>query len=176
MHWSLYLLLAITAATISYQDIRTRSVAWLLFPAMALIGISNSIIESDSWQQALYNFSINTSFILLQFLLLILYFILRGNKITSLVNKKIGLGDILFLASACFFFSPLNFLLFYCGSLFFSLLIHSLMAGTDNRKNSTTIPLAGWQSVFLLLFVSIYIMAGNNFLSDEWLIKIIVPA
>src|SRR5688572_27828161 len=109
-----------------------------------MLGIINTYFHTGSFKQTLFYSFINAGFVLLQFALLKLYFSLKKNGNSRLINEKIGLGDLLFLLAACFFFSPFNFLLFYCSSLLFAMIFHLLLCKIiKDTKFSLTIPLAG---------------------------------
>lgn len=156
-------LAVISLLMITYQDFRTRSVHWIYFPLLALAGMG-MIVSAQTFGRAAYDTGFNLVFVGLQLAMLKIYFFARARlryaavaiagerpasqRDTTLINKKIGLGDILFLAGACFFFSPANFIAFYMLSLLFAIGAWSL---TGSRTRQTTIPLAGLQAIFLLL-------------------------
>ena len=169
MHWLLFLLLLVTACCIFYQDLTTRSVLWYLFPLTALLGLVNNYVQTSSWMYTLANCGINAVFVLLQFVLLKTFYFLKARE-RAIVNARIGLGDILFLLASCCFFSPLNFLLFYCTSLLFALLIHLLWLQLVSRT-IPSIPLAGWMAVFLLIYLGGFIMVHRSPAHDEWILN-----
>lgn len=172
MHWFLFLLLLVTSVVIFYQDLSSRSVWWYLFPFTAILGIINTYMLTGSWKQTLIYSLINTGITGLQFALLKLYFSLKKNGNSRLINEKIGLGDLLFLLAACCFFSPFNFLLFYCGSLLFTLIFHWLIGKmVNNVKFSLTVPLAGWMAVFLILYIITFHISKNVLTEDDWLLN-----
>ena len=172
MHWFLFCLLLITASMIFYQDFSSRSVLWYLFPLTGILGIINSYLHTDSWQQPLINGFINTAFTLLQFVLLKIYFSLKGNSNAKLINEKIGIGDLFFLLATCFFFSPFNFLLFYCSSLLFTMTVHLLLARTiKGNRSSLTIPLAGWMAVFLIFYIIGFQLTKCSITKDDWILN-----
>lgn len=162
MLWVIIVLLGISAVLIFYQDYRSRSVVWVLFPLLMATGILYSLYYTDSLNTFLINSSINLGFLLIQFLLLKLVFRFR-----KIVDKKIGTGDILFAVCSCTFFSPVNFLVFYILSLAFSLCMHFSFAliKTNYQK---TIPLAGLQAVFLFFFVFTTAIMGSSTVDDTW--------
>jgi hypothetical protein len=172
MHWLIFLLLAITAALIFYQDFSTRSVLWFLFPIIGILGLLNSYFQTNSWKNTFINSTVNAGFLLVQFFLLKLFYYLKRNNTSGLINNKIGLGDVFLLIACCFFFSPFNFLLFYCCSLLFALIIHSLVTKIfHENKFPLTIPLAGWMAVFLLIYVSGLQISKNSLTADDWILK-----
>jgi len=154
------LLLAIVTGSILYQDLKVRSVTILLFAALAILGAGYNILTTPDISEYFVNSLINFAFLLLQFLLLKLYYFLRSKQDIVLLNKMIGPGDVLFLCGAVLFFNPFNFILFYCSSLLFALLIHfCLLHFTRNKKGyDKTVPLAGLQAFYLFIYMTIDIL------------------
>lgn len=143
----------IICGCITYQDIRHRAVSWLLFPALMITGFLLSFSAAGSWIALLERTGINLLFVLVQLLFLYAYFFLRhGDRL--LIGKKIGLGDILFWLAASAFFSFFQFILFYTLSLAFSLIVYLLLFRSPWSESRPTIPLAGLQALFLILFIS----------------------
>src|SRR5258705_5414270 len=105
MQWLILLLLSITTLSIFYQDYKSRSVIWILFPCIIILGVFYNLYYSHSVKGLSLNSIINTSFLVLQFLLLKIIF--RSQKI---INHKIGMGDVFFILCCCPFFSPIYFL------------------------------------------------------------------
>jgi hypothetical protein len=119
----------------------------------------------------------NIFFLLVQFILLQLYFLLKGGKTTDVINKKIGWGDVLFLVAACFFFSPLNFILFYIQSLIFStaiFLVMILRRRCVSLSGKMTVPLAGLQASFLFLDLAVNYFFSYSLTNDNWMMSKLV--
>jgi hypothetical protein len=154
---------------ICYQDFSTRSVHWIYFPLLTMAGIFYSLSSTHSFSQLLYNTAFNIAFLLLQFGILKLYFIIFRGAATRIIDRKIGWGDLLFLLAAGFFFSPGSFILFYLLSLLFSLIAAVIMMWLISPKHST-VPLAGLQALalsILLLFATFY---QHSILTGDWLL------
>jgi len=142
---------------IAYQDLRYREVSWIFFPFLTMLGFLISS-KSTTASQVLQNWIINLAFLLLQYLVATFFL----NFLNSGRNKKIilGLGDILFLLSSAVFFSLSGFIVFYLLSLLFSLLIFMLIIKKYSAVNKDgTVPLAGLQSVFLIILFAFRIFA-----------------
>ena len=171
MQWLILLLLCVTGSLILYQDIRSRTVTWFLFPIVALTGVLYSIMHTDSVNAILFNTLINIGFLLFQFLLLKLIFSNQFFNSKKIIGEKIGWGDILLLASCCFFFSPFNFIIFYCLSLFFVLLSHYLLKSFNKKeKYNGSVPMAGLQATFLFFYVGLNQILNHNITTDDWVI------
>lgn len=140
---------------IARQDLSTRSVTWFLFPLLAVSGMGFAWLELHSVQTLLINIGINTLFLLLQFGLLKLWFLIRTGR-RAFLDHAIGKGDLFFMLAAGCFFSPVNFVLFHLSSLVLSLLIHLIFRNLPRLYgNAGNIPLAGLQAACLILVLAI---------------------
>ena len=171
MQWLIFPLVGITGGLIFYQDFKTRSVAWILFPIIAIAGILYSIYYSGSLSILIKNFAINAGFLLLQYFILKIVFQILKRKERNQLESIIGIGDILFLMVCALFFSLVNFILFYCMSLLFALIFHFLFKISFNKKSyRKTIPLAGFQALFLFIYIFLNELMNNNLTTDDWII------
>jgi len=169
----LQILTLIILLLIFLQDTRDRSVYWFLFPLLAvtLIGIRllKHLVLSEFEQSIL----INIGFIVLQLLILTIYFSIKSKKWINITNQLLGLGDILFLLSIAFYLSVLNFLFFYIVSLVVVLLLWIAWQAISAKKNKF-IPLAGFQSLILILFLaSDWWYRSFDLTNDNWLLHLI---
>src|SRR5947207_130673 len=83
------------------QDIKQRQISWILLHLLALVFFANWYIVGRN-NSLLEFFSKNTIFLVLQFLILFLFYTIRKKKIVNLVNSMIGAGDLLMLLVLCF--------------------------------------------------------------------------
>lgn len=134
------------------QDFKFRAISWYLFPLLvaALLVMNRSFSLNDCF--------INFGFIALVFVLLTGWFSIKEGSMVNLTERHLGIGDILFLLCLAFFFSPINFFLFYLCSLLLIAVgtgLYLLIAKPENF----TIPLAGLQAfVFIALLTAGWIM------------------
>lgn len=162
--------IVILAALILLQDFRSRSVLWILFPLLAAAGILLGYREVGL-KQLLLNSAVNLVLLLMQLVLLALFFLPRTGWRIKAMTEKIGPGDVLFLIVCCFFFSPVNFLAFHIVSLLLALVLHFIFL--RNRKynsSGSTVALAGWQALALLLVLLLAPATGVLY-SDDWLLN-----
>lgn len=160
---------------IAYQDLTSRRVEWIYFPLLAIAGLLHSFTGLHTWKQVFFYTGCNLGFLAVQFILLGAWFLIRGTALTQIVDKKIGWGDVLFLVAAGCFFSPVNFISFYISGLVISLAVAVLWMGIK-RSTALSIPLAGLQSMLLLMLLCTAAVLHFSFLSDRWLMdKIIRP-
>lgn len=125
------------------QDFKFRAISWYLFPALTLC----LLLINPSF--SLYSCFVNICFVAFVFVLLTGWFSLRSGSLVNLTQRHLGIGDILFLLCLAFFFSPLNFFLFYLSSL----LVVSIGTGLYLlvfKPDGFTIPLAGLQGLVLM--------------------------
>jgi hypothetical protein len=155
---------------IAYQDYDSRSVQWIYFPLLGVAGVTMSYINLHSIYWLVANFLFNVFFLALQFAVLKIYFIVKNKDDKTILNKKIGTGDILFLLAACFFFSPVNFIAFYLCSLLFIVIVYLIGNLFKNRLTKTSIPMAGLQSIFLIGCMLFAISVKYSLVNDNWLI------
>ena len=145
-------LAVICLAMIAWEDFAERQVHWSYFPILAGAGGVHTFQALHSMGKLAMYAGCNLAFLIIQFLLFRSYFLIRKTAMVSIIDRKIGWGDIFFLLAAAFFFSPMNFIWFYLYSLLFSLMV-SLLWSRYKRSAFRSIPLAGLQSVFLLLYI-----------------------
>jgi hypothetical protein len=170
MQLSIFLLTCITLFAIAYQDFTTRAVNWIFFPILAIAGSGLAFAAIGSFRSLLVYVSINFSFLLLQFCLLKAWFFFKRGRGTPLIDHSIGRGDIFFLLATCFFFSPVNFILFYLFSLIFSLLLYMIFRRPAVAGSPSTIPLAGLQAGFLFVLLTVDNLLKYSLTSDQWMI------
>ncbi|MES2275330.1 MAG: hypothetical protein V4592_04860 [Bacteroidota bacterium] len=154
---------------------KSRTVYWILFPALAILFMALYGIRHQTLAGLGQLIIINFAFFALQLLAVSVWFSIRHKAWVNITKGLLGWGDILFLGCLTCCFSPANFVLFYIGSLLIVLIIW--LAGKQLLfKNKVHIPLAGLQSVILMVvLVTTWLKPGMNVMSDEWLIKALQP-
>ena len=165
MKYLIDIILLILLFIVVWQDFRERKISWLLLPLLFAVFVFADIQKSNFGNIA-SSFTINSGFILIQLLLLSIYFSLRNKKFTNIINTYIGIGDILFFIVICAAFSPVNFLLFYLLGLL--LTIVGFLIYTSIMKRATAeIPLAGSMAALMMAFVLLKNVSGKiDFYSD----------
>jgi len=142
--------LAIPCIFIAIQDIRERSVSLVWFVLLFIIATSIHYIE-EGIHHLVKNSIYNMLFVSIQLFLLHCYFWVKERKISLLFDQKLGWGDVVFLMSPIVFFSLPYFIIFYLSSLVFTLILSlSIQKLSSNFK---TIPLAGMQAIYFILYL-----------------------
>jgi hypothetical protein len=143
---------------ITYQDFKYRTISIWTIPVMFVLVL---IINLNSVPAKLLftNALINIVIFLCQLALVTVYFSVKHKKITNIVNRYLGAGDIYFILLMGIMFSPLLFLFFLVVGLIavgigfaFSQLV------LENHQN--TIPLAGGLAIMLVLLWTGKIILG----------------
>lgn len=167
------LLLAALLILVAYQDFKFRAVSWVIFPLLPVLFIILSL-SSVSLEESLANTLANLCFAGCMFLSVTIYFSIKNRRIVNLSKGFIGWGDILFILSLGFLFSPLNFIIFYLVSLLVTIFATLILAWL-NKIDRNSIPLAGLQALMLLLLFTVNsVFHFANFSTDEWLVRFIV--
>lgn len=150
-----------------WQDLRDRAVSIIIFPLLLLCfagaGLSTKAFGAIIWMPF-----VNLIFLLIQAGFLYGYFwISRGRQI-KVLGSILGWGDVLFWLVTCVVFSPANYILFFLGSLIFSLLLHWVLRFSLAESDKSKVPLAGHQALFLLfLLVWQWCTPHLDFYSDD---------
>ena len=158
---------------ILYQDINSRSVYWILFPALVVLYAAIHFLEKLNFTEIVKPVLYNLSFLIFQFLLVTIYFTIKNRTFTNITFELLGWGDVLFLASTAFYPSVLNYVFYYMVSLVGILLSWTVWQLIVNGKDKR-IPLAGLQSlIFALFLVMDWFFKLFNLTNDNWLLALI---
>lgn len=154
--WYLKLLLLIVFALVLYQDFKSRLVYWFLYP---IIGILAFVIQLHNLPLsiALTNLGGNLIFVVLVLAVSMMY--VRFRKLD--LKNTIGIGDVLFFLFIASTFSIVSFLVLFVFSLLFSLILHLVLS---NKKEQSTVPLAGYMSLFFGAVYAISFFWNDTFL------------
>jgi Flp pilus assembly protein protease CpaA len=153
---------------ICYQDMRYRAVYWICFPVLA---VSLFLLKQQKaeWEESLTQTALGSLFFGIQLLVLWIYFSIKNKRFVNVTLNYLGLGDILFLFAIAFYLSPVNYILFYVGSLVI-VLLYTLAQRILQKKASQEIPLAGLQALLLsLLMVLSLVKPSLKPYTDSWI-------
>lgn len=158
--------------SVFYQDLRYRAVYWWCFPVIFVLLLVLTRENAD-WHSVVANSLYNVAFLLLQLVVLTVYFSFRQRKLVIITKGLLGWGDILLLLCLAFYFSPLTYLLFYVSSLIIVLLF-TLLIRLKDKEAGMKVPLAGLQALlFAILLVADWNSSFINTASDDWLLYLI---
>jgi hypothetical protein len=152
------------------EDFRFRAISWWSFPLLVIAAMG-----IEYWNLKLHDIIVNSCFTFIQLIMLSLYFSIKEKKVINITRDYLGWGDILLWIISCLLFSPLNFLLFFMGSLVFTMIIVAFWKLTKIKPVMSTVPLAGIQAMALLLVLIVTIYADKiSFRNDGWIEKFLV--
>ena len=146
-------------ALIFYQDIRHRAVHFLLFLSIFLIGIIKIFYWPLLWIELFKIFA----FILLNMIGLFIYYSFKNKTFFNPVNNGIGLGDVVFFIAVAPFFTFWNYMEFFISGLTISIALFGITHLF--KKKPTTIPLAGYLSLYLAIIFVIELSLSKNILT-----------
>ena len=165
----IWIVIFFSLSGIIFQDFRSRMVYIFWFPVLI---VSFLIIHFQNELPYLIikkSIFFNLLFLVIQFLVLTIYFSLREKTWINITRDLLGLGDIFFIMSVAFYFSFINFFLFYLSSLIYAIVAWTLWLSITNKKD-TRIPLAGLQGVFFIFFVlGDWFYTSISLTSDNWI-------
>lgn len=164
-------LLAISLSVVAYQDFRWRAIHWITLPLLFILLVVKASAVLPLKDIAL-NLALIVGFLLIQLLGLTLYFSLKERKPVNIIDKYLGLGDVLFFVAIAAGFSFLNYILFYIASFIFIALLYAvLLTARNQRKN---IPLAGGMALCLLVCLALEYITGIRLFYNEQLLLSLV--
>lgn len=132
-----------------FQDFRMRAIHWspliiLFFTILA------EAFHAQGFSEVAGMVLRNTFFLMIQGIVLVLYYLVKGRSVKSIINVSIGSGDILLFLITTFCFSMVNFVIFYILSLILSLVLW-LTVTMLFSPTEKSVPLAGLTSATLVL-------------------------
>lgn len=144
------IILILVLFLILVQDYKDRKVYWFLYPIVGLLVFLLQCNQNE-FEVTFINSAINLAFVSLLLLIAYCYNLIKLKL--NFLEEVFGLGDILFFIFISFSFSTVSFITLFVFSLIFSLLLHQLF---KNKNSDTSIPLAGYMSLF---FGTIYLLS-----------------
>lgn len=158
---------------IFFQDVKSRSVHWVLFPVLTGLLLLLHYFDTNgsllSWQSVIFNIA----FFVGQIVLVTAYFSVKNRKLTNITNELLGIGDVLFILSITCYLSIFNFLFFYIASLVIVLIVWLAWQMVSANK-SKHIPLAGLQAILFAAFlICSWSLKTLTLTDDIWILNLI---
>jgi hypothetical protein len=168
------ILILVLLLVIFVQDIKSRSVYWILFPLLIVLFIVSDLVNHKSIGELWPSVLLNLGFLALQLLIITGWFSLKEKQWVNISMNLLGWGDILFLVSISLYLSFVNFLFFHVVSLLLALTSWFIWQLFTNKK-SRHVPLAGMQALAFAAFLSsgwwLYHFDATN---DTWLLHFLI--
>jgi len=170
----LKLMILTVLGALAIQDFKSQSVYWFWFPFLAVAFAGMHWVRfhqlADYWQPVTFNLL----FVSLQLVVLTIYFSLKNGRVVNITHQLLGWGDILFFLAVAFYLSVLNFVFFYVASLIVVLFCW-LLWRLISVKEGHNIPLAGFQSILLIMFlIADWCCFHLDVTDDNWLSHILL--
>lgn len=127
------------------QDIKYRHIHFILPLLVFCTATATLIID---YQGSLFLILYNCLFFILVFCILTIYLSGKENRLVNPLENHFGLGDLLFYIAISPLFLLKNYILFFIGSMIFSILAYAVL-----RLKPDTIPLAGYASLLLIILI-----------------------
>lgn len=165
MNLFLQIAIVLLLAVLIYQDFAQRAVHWVLLALLipCQFGLAYLTIGAE---ELLFNLGINTMLLVFQFLLLTVYFSLRTRALTNIINRFIGIGDLLFFVFLSVSFSPFNLILFFIFSLVLILTVYAV--AMRSKLKQYKIPLLGNMSIIYMIVLAIEWFCNFSRFDDTW--------
>lgn len=151
------IIILICLILLAIQDFKSRHVSSWLLTILFIAYILNVILHHNRYT-ALLNGMCNIIFLILQLCMVTLFFYIK-EKNATIIDTKIGLGDIVALIILSIGFSFKSFLIYYIVVLLISLIITILF---NNKDNKYAIPLVSYMSMIWVLFYIISKALNKN--------------
>lgn len=156
MNLILNILLVLTLLAVVYQDVKMRLIHIALPIAILILGIA---LKKDVLD--IVEMGMSLLFLLLNFVVITIYFSIKKRAFTNPFDSMIGWGDVVFLIALIPLFPFRSYLVFFVFGMLFSLLLFTVMRQLYPTQN--TIPLAGYLSIFVLASIVFKVIPNPNF-------------
>jgi len=157
MNFLLIFFILVILVLIFLQDLKERAVSWYFFPMLFILVILYRL-PAGGLDRIIECTGINALFLLVQLIMVSLYFSIKRRELVNITREYLGFGDILFLLVITPLFTPVLYMLFYLSSLLLIVVVVVLMKMVKDYQK--TIPLAGLQALLLsgLLLADLYVV------------------
>jgi len=172
------IIIVVLLGVIVYQDFKSRSFYWIILPILFGLITILGIDQGNSLMEFLMNSLANFCILLFQFIVITVFYSIKEKQFTNVIDKYLGLGDILLLIAICGITNTVNFILVYTLSLILVLIaviIHSTyVTKFSNRPKVNTIPLAGGISLIMIGCFFVKLIYGLDFYNDFLILNMIL--
>ncbi len=149
----LYIAIAAVMVAIVYQDFKYRAIAWWWIPLLLVLLGSKGLLtyEATVWGKST---AMNLGFTLVQLLGVTAYFSLKEQRWVNIIDRYLGLGDVLFFTVVCLAFPPMHFVWWFLTGIVATIVGYGtyLLLHKSGRKE---VPLAGAMAIWFLGFMCI---------------------
>ncbi|WP_396591869.1 hypothetical protein [Allomuricauda sp. R78024] len=152
-------IVVIVLLLIFVQDLKHRAIHITLPVLVAAIGLYFFISEHRDYTIIGYNFF----FLLITFVGLYLYLVIKNNKIINLF-LSVGVGDLLFFVAVIPYFSTINYILYFITGMMFSILVFIIIKILSKTE---LVPLAGLLAIYFMILKGIFYWMNLDFFNNN---------
>lgn len=153
MEQLVFIILIGLLGVVVFQDFKSKEISWFLIPLL-FMGFATYALFRIDIQELITFFGLNFLIIAINLIGVTLLISIKEKRFTNILKSHLGLGDVLFFLVLTLAFSPLNFIIFYLGSVLFITLLYAGFI-YSNKKKALLIPLAGAMSVLLIFTLTL---------------------
>lgn len=157
----LYIILFLSLILIIYQDLKFRHIHIVLPILLFCSGLWLTIEKDHFIVKELYY---TIGFIVLNFVVLTIYFSIKNKSFLNPFKYYVGLGDLMYLLAVAPLFVFRAYVLYFVLGMVFSLILY--MAFKKRYRTKETIPLAGYLSLFLMILLTSDVLFNSQFLNS----------
>lgn len=161
----IYVLVLITQLIIVYQDIKFRAIHFALLIILFALGITHLFLMGYPLLDTLWSLG----YLIICLLATYAYLVIKHKKWINPFKTYLGIGDVLYFIALVPYFSLINYVCFFISGLLFSILLFMIIKNWN--KNFSTIPLAGFLSVFFILTYGASQILNIDFFYNDYIAK-----
>jgi hypothetical protein len=154
---------AVAALWIAISDFKSRNVR--LIPLLLVFGAGLAFRSFSQDLQWGFDLAINAGMVTA--ILLVVMIGLRLTKSGGLINKQLGLGDVILIYAMATWFPPIGFMMYISTGLLLTLAVILLLILLNRYPAHLPVPLAGLLAAYALVFVPIYFLWIVDVLADN---------
>ena len=173
MLWLLDFFIVICLALLFLEDAKNREVSLYILLAMSVLLFCRSFVLLESPLKILELWLLNTLVFVVELLLLKMYFSYRNKMVEPIINRYLGLGDVLFISLLGLSFSTYNFVVFLLFSLS-TALAASFFLIRYKKIESKSIPLVSLLSIPFVLLLILADRFSLDLFSDLYLLNFVL--
>jgi len=160
-----FAVLILSSLVILYQDFKERQVSLWVLLVFGLMTVSSVLIFRDK-ETLLYNGLGIILYGCIIWLVLKLYLYLKFKKSKTILDKQLGLADVLVIFFIGLTFNTVGMIFFFCFGFVFSLLAFIIYSFVKKEADNQSIPLAGLLVFFYVISIIILNLISLNPLID----------
>tara|TARA_B110000977_G_scaffold125206_1_gene160363 strand:+ start:1082 stop:1603 length:522 start_codon:yes stop_codon:yes gene_type:complete len=173
MLWFINVFLIVCLLTLCIEDGKNREVRLYVLLLLGVFLFSRAMLLNESPINILQFWLINNLVFMVELVFLKMYFSFRNKKVEPLINRYLGLGDVLFISLLGLSFSTYNFVVFLLASLCIALVVSCVLV-QYKKIESKNIPLISLLSIPFSVLLILADACAFNLFSDAYLLNLLL--